>query len=198
MDDTLRIGLVVVGGLALAFLSFRLAGRMQQSVEKRARDALVGLTTNAASYRDAPNPLERAVVEGTRLRFMFRDQRALLSFALPAAPSVVLSPFGGFEDDGLGSTRLRFWFQPHRKVKTERDTTSFESPWHSDARPHLDALATLGHRQGVCIATTEEGLFVMKSGWIGTSKDRVALPAFVEHACALVSLHLEGRLFETK
>lgn len=156
---------------------------------------------SGGTYRDAPNRLERLTLEATseasRLRFIYQEQRAVLDFGVPRTRTAVAlapRPFGGFDDDGHARTQLRFWIRSTREARIEPHADSIAGPWHADARRHIEALQLLGSRRGIGIALTAEGLFIVKYGWLGLSLDANVLGSFVDEACALVSLHLDGRL----
>jgi hypothetical protein len=200
MDVRTVVGLAV--GLVVGVALFAVAARLQRSAHRRviaALDAFVASTNAATPYRSAnavelQRPSRESGPEGPRLRFAYLGQRALLDFAWPrttAGEALASRTFGDFELGPGASTLLRFWITPARSaVFTGGEGAESFAP---DARPHLDALAGLVPK--VRLATREDGLFVVADGVLGISLDREKLAPFVEHACALVRLHLDDRLF---
>jgi hypothetical protein len=203
--ELVRIVLVLGGVLVAVVLIFVLVSRMLRSAQARLGTALRSLIADGEGgpYRGATSRLERATVEtgpdGPRLRFAFRDQRALLDFAAPttnAGRTLAPRRFGGFAETADARTELRFWIRPAREARIDPDDVSIDGPWQPDARRHIENLRSLGHQRGVGIAATSEGLFIVKRGWLGISLDAAALRPFLDEACALVALHVDGRLFE--
>jgi hypothetical protein len=45
------------------------------------------------------------------------------------------------------------------------------------------------------LATRDDGLYLTTGGVLGISLERDQLAPFIQHACALVGLHIDGQLF---
>ena len=201
--EWVRLATVLGVALGIAALLFAVAHRMRRAAEGRLKTVLEALIASPRPYGDARSHLEHAQIEigpeGPRMRFEWRQQRGLLMFSGPVTPErqrIAPRSFGGFEDDGSARTELMFLVQAVRTARIEPRASSVGGPWHADARRHIDALDRLGHDQGIGIAASSEGFFLIKTGWLGISLESGTLDSFLDEACALVALHLEGRLFD--
>jgi hypothetical protein len=187
--ELLRIVLACGGGLALAGLLFFLAARLARAGRRRVAKAIEALDVSRLE-----RVARETAGETTRLRFTYRGQRALLDFVEPRTTAVhALAPhvFGGLEDPNLPLTRLRFWLVPPPAMDRKSDVTGdeVEGAWSPEAKAQLEALRRL-HLEGLGVAVTREGLFLMKAGWLPAAD----LQAFVDGACALAGMALDGTL----
>lgn len=187
--ELLRLALALGAGLALAGLLFYLAARMARAGRRRVARALEGLDVSRLE-----RVARETVGEAARLRFAYREQRALLDFVAPrTAAAHALAPhvFGGLEDPNLPLTRLRFWLvpPPETEVMSEVTAEEVEGAWSPAAKAQLEALRRL-HLEGLGVALTREGLFLMKAGWLPAAD----LQAFIDGGCALAGMALDGEL----
>jgi hypothetical protein len=187
--ELVRLALAGGGALLLAGLLFFLAARLARAGRRRVARAVEGLDVSRLE-----RVARETAGEAVRLRFVYRGQRALLDFVAPRTTAVhALAPhaFGGLLDPNLPLTRLRFWLMPppERDVKSEVTAGEVEGAWSPAAKAQLEALRRL-HLAGLGVALTREGLFLMKAGWLPAAD----LQAFVDGACALVGMGLDGEL----